>query len=320
MKKSIFPIFIFILLFSSSPSYAFEGPLQVKNQFPLLLHLNAPVLESAVAENSFSGMLSHSSVFMTRSSANWSVNLDMEITERDLRFKKVIPGLFEIGVEVPVISLESGFMDDFLDSYHKTFGFPDYGRDTRPANSFLYEVRRNGALVVQGKNGEIGLGDVRLTAKKEILRNDPVMSIRAEIELPTGNASRGRGSGGIDTGLTLLIDKKISERFMSYWNAGVIFPGSLKALQDVNLKTSFHAGAGIEAAIWKHFGILGQINFQTSPFPKMEIGPVDRIAALLTFGGRYTSGKGSLEFSLTEDPNTAGAPDVIFNLSYKRRF
>ncbi len=320
MKKSIFLIFFLVLIFSPLPSFAFEGPLQVKNQFPLFLHLDAPVLESAVMENSFSAALSHSSVFMTTTSANWSVNLDMEITELDLRFKKVIPGFFEVGIEVPVLSLESGFMDSFLDSYHKTFGFPDYGRSTRPANSFLYEVRRNGTLVVQGKNGAIGIGDVRLTAKKEIFSNDPVMSVRAEVELPTGDAKDGHGSGGIDTGLTLLIDKRISERFMSYGNAGVIFPGPLKALQDVDLKTSFHAAAGIEAAIWKHFGILGQISFQTSPFPKMEIGSVDRIAALLTFGGRYISGKNSLEFSLTEDPNTAGAPDVTFNLTYKGRF
>jgi hypothetical protein len=320
MKKSILLIFFLILFFLPRQLYAFEGPLEVKNQFPLFLHLDAPVLESAVTENSFSASLSHSSVFMIGNSANWSVNLDMEVTELDLRLKKVIPGLFEIGVEVPILSLESGFMDGFLDSYHKTFGFPDYGRDRRPANSFLYEVRRNGFLVVQGKNGEIGIGDVRLTAKKEILSEDPVVSVRAEIELPTGDASKGRGSAGIDTGLTLLMNKKISERFMSYVNAGVIFPGPLKAVEDINLKTSFHAGAAIEAAIWKHFGIVGQISFQTSPFPKMEIGTVDRIAALLTFGGRYTSGKDSLEFSLTEDPNTAGAPDVIFNLTYKRRF
>ncbi len=320
MKKTIIFFVFIIFIFSRARSFAFEGPLQIKNQFPLFLHLNAPVLESAVTENSFSAALSHSSVFMIKNSANWSVNLDMETTELDLRLKKIIPGFFEIGVEVPVLSLESGFMDGFLDSYHKTFGFSDYGRDKRPSNSFLYEVRRNGALVVQGKDGEVGIGDIRLTAKKEILRNDPVISVKAEVELPTGDANDGHGSGGIDTGLAILIDKKISGLFMSYWNAGVIFPDKLKALQDVNLKTSFYGGAALEAAIWKHFGILAQISFQTSPFPKMEIGTVDRIAALLTVGGRYASGKDSLEFSLTEDPNTAGAPDVIFNLTYKRRF
>ena len=52
----------------------------------------------------------------------------------------------------------------------------------------------------------------------------------------------------------------------------------------------------------------------------MNIGAVDRASALVVLGGRYSSGTNSLEFSLTEDINTAGAPDVIFNLTYKKTF
>ena len=320
MKTHLFVVLPVILLVFAGTAFAFEGPLGVKNQFPMFLHVDAPRLESAVSEDSFSTELSHSSVFVMRNSVDWTVDLDMEITELDIRFKKIIPGHVEIGVEVPVVVAGSGFMDDFLDSYHKTFGFSDYGRDSRPANSFLYEVRRGGALVIRGKNGEVGIGDVRLTAKKELLRNDPAVSVRAEVELPTGDASDGHGSGSIDAGIAILADKKIGERFMSYWNAGVIFPGTLRAREDVALRTSYYAGVGVEAAFWRSFSLLGQITFQTSPFPETGIGAVDRIAALLTLGGRYSSGKDSFEISLTEDPNTAGAPDVTFNLNYKRRF
>jgi hypothetical protein len=319
MKKQILIFLPVMLFFFAGAAFAFGGPLQVKNQFPLFLHINSPYLESAKTEDSFSAAISHSSVYMTRESAEWSVNLDMETTELDLAFKKIIPGLFEIGIEVPVLSAESGFMDDFLNSYHRTFGFPDYGRSERPADSFLYEVRRNGMPVVSGRNGRIGIGDVRLTAKREIRMNDPAISIRAEVEFPTGDASDGHGSGGIDTGLTLLANKKISETFMSYWNAGIIIPGRLKAEEDIGLRTSYHGGACLEAALWRHVSLLGQITFQTSPFPKTGIGSVDRIAALLSFGARYSQGKDSIEFSLTEDPNTAGAPDVIFTLAYKKR-
>lgn len=311
--------FMVLLIFSGGAS-AFEGPLQVKNQFPLFLHINPPYLESAKTENSFSAGLSHSSVYVTRGSAEWSINLDMEITELDLRFKKIILGLFELGIEVPVLSTESGFLDGFLDSYHQAFGLPDYGRSERPANSFLYEVRKDGKLAVSGRNGRIGIGDIRLTAKREILTSDPAISIGAEVEFPTGDAGDGYGSGSIDTGFTLLIDKKISETFMTYWNAGVILPGKLSAREDIGLRTSYHGGTCIEAALGRHVSLLGQITFQTSPFPKTGIGSIDRIAALLSFGARYAQEKDSIEFSLTEDPNTAGAPDVTFNLSYKRRF
>ena len=89
----------------------------------------------------------------------------MEAADLDLRYKKNIPGLFELGIEVPVLRFSSGFMDDFLEGYHSAFGFSDYGRSGRPENEFLYEVRHNGATVIKGRNGRTGLGDIRLTAK-----------------------------------------------------------------------------------------------------------------------------------------------------------
>ena len=107
---------------------------------------------------------------------------------------------------------------------------------------------------------------------------------------------------------------------MSYWNIGVVFPGDLKAMQTVQIKTYPYAAAALEAALWKHVSLNGQVYFQRSPFPKSEIGQIDRIAALLTLGARYSSERNSAEFSVTEDPNTAGAPDVIFSLGLKRRF
>jgi hypothetical protein len=312
-------IYIF-LLFLSSSAFAFEGPLQVKNQFPLFLYLKPPRMESALTESSFSASLSHSSVFMIKDSPEWSVNLDMEITELELRFKKDIPDLFEIGAEVPFVSFGSGFMDGFLDGYHKAFGFADYGRSGRPENAFLYEVKRNGSIVIKGENGRIGIGDLRMTAKRIILNGDPAVSVKAELQFPTGNASEGSGSGTFAAGVTLLIDKSLSENFMSYWDIGAVFPGDLKARERVSLRNFFHGGACVEAALWESFSILGQVEFQTSPFPETGIGAVDRISALLSFGGRYVSGKDGLEFSVTEDPNTAGAPDVTFNLTYRKRF
>ncbi|MDA8432155.1 MAG: DUF3187 family protein [Nitrospiraceae bacterium] len=318
MKARLLIIVPAVLIVFAGTAFSFGGPLRVKNQFPLSLHIDSPYLESAKAENSISVGLSHSSVYMTNGSSDWSVDLDMEVTELDVAFKKIIPGLFEVGLEVPVLSAESGFMDDFLDSYHQTFGFPDYGRSGRPSDSFLYQVRKDGSTVVSGRNGRIGIGDIRLTAKRELLTGDPAVSVRAEIELPTGDADDGHGSGGIDTGFALLADKKISETFMTYWNAGIILPGRLRAQEDIGLRTSYYGGACLEAALWRHVALLGQVTFQTSPFPKTDIGTVDRIAALLSFGARYSPGKDSIEFSLTEDPNTAGAPDVIFTITYKK--
>ncbi len=319
-KKSVMIIMtmLTILLFSQGHACAFEGPLQVNNQFPLFLITDSPRLESASTETSFTAGFSYSSVYMVRSSAAWTVNLDMEVADMDLRYRKNIPGLFELGIEVPVLSFSSGFMDDFLEGYHRAFGFSDYGRGARPENEFLYEVRHNGATVIKARNGRIGLGDIRLTAKKEILVGDPLVSLRVDVELPTGDASAGLGSGGFDTGLACLVNKRLGDKFMSYINIGTVFPGELKAAETVDLKSFLYGGAGVEAGPWKNFSLVGQILFQSSPFPKTSVPQVDRTAALLSFGARYGTGKTLLEFSVTEDPNTAGAPDFTLNLTYSR--
>ncbi len=322
MKKYILiSLFTFqSLLLLSSVSFPFEGPLQVRNQFPPFLILNPPYLESASYENSISASLSYSSTFMVRNSAAWSVGIDLETAELNLRFKKVVADFVELGIDVPILSYNSGFMDDFLKSYHNAFGFSDYGRSSRPENEFLYEIRRDGAPVVEGKDGRIGIGDIRLTAKKRILSGDPSLSLMANVELPTGDTSRGFGNGSLDAGIAVLLNKDIGEKFRTYVNFGAIFPGDLKEHDTVRLRNFLYGGAGIEAAIWKNLSLLGQVMFQNSPFPKTGISTMDRVSALLAIGGRHSFGKNSIEFSLTEDPNTAGAPDFAVNVSFKRRF
>lgn len=321
MKKIILLFLPFIIIsFYSFTTYAFEGPLQVKNQFPLFLNVNAPFLETASIENSFSANLSYSSIYLVRSSSEWSMGLDMEITELDLRFRKNIKNFIEFGVDLPFLSFNSGFMDDFINSYHDAFGFPDYGRSNRPDNEFLYEVKRKGVLILRGEGGRIGIGDIRLTLKKPILKGDPAISIRADVELPTGDAKKGYGSGSIDAGFAVLIDKKLSERFKAYGNLGVVFPGDLRGHERVELREFLCGGAAIEAALWKNLSFLGQVFVQGSPFPKTNISSVDRIVVLLSLGGRYSSGNNSFELSFTEDPNTSGAPDFTMNFFFKRIF
>ena len=311
---------VIIMAHSFSSAATFDGPLQVKNQFPIFLPVNQPYLEQASPENSFSVSLSHSSVYIMEDSANWNVHLDMEMTELNFRYRKDVPGLFEIGLDLPVLRATSGFMDQPLAWYHQTFGFPDYGRSERPDNTLLYEVRRDGIPVIEGQNDRIGLGDVRIALKRKIAGTDPVVSVMADVELPTGNARIGYGSGSVDTAVALLLDKDIGTQSRAFVNLGAVFPGDLRAGQTVMLNTFYYAGSGIEALIWPHMSLLAQLMVQTSPYPRTGISQVDNIGMILVLGGRYYAKSGSYEFSLTEDPNTTGASDFILNLSCKMRF
>jgi hypothetical protein len=244
----------------------------------------------------------------------------MEIAELSFIFRKRIRDSIEVSAELPLLSFNSGFLDGFLESYHETFGFPDYGRSDRPRNEFLYEVWEGDKLIIKGHSGRTGIGDISFGLKKVLRQSNPGIALRVDVELPTGSPSKGFGSGAIDLGSSILIDKELSETFKAYGLAGIVIPGDLKADKQVELKEYFFGGISIEAVPWKKFDLIGQVFVQSSPFPKTNIRQVDRTAVLLTFGGRYHTGENSFEVSFAEDPSTAGAPDFTATFTFKRNF
>lgn len=261
--------------------------------------------------------LSHSSTYTVQSSGSWIINLDMEITELNFRYKRIFDDFIEIGLDIPMLYISGGFMDGFLESYHDAFGFNDYGRSTRPHNDFLYTVRKDGNLIVQGKSG-FGLGDIRLAIKKPLITSDSLnLSIKGNIEFPVGDAKKGFSNGSLDTGLSILLDKSIGNNITTYWNFGAVFPGDVKGHQTLDVEDFMFGGASVEAHINGKLSLLAQVMGQTPIYPRTDLTAVDNDAWMIAFGGRYHVGKGSIELSLTEDLNTSGAPDFILNLTYK---
>lgn len=313
-----FLVFIFLLSTCiSSAAFSFEGPLQINNLYPIFLHADQPYLEKADIENSMSCGLSHSSTYTVEKSPEWVINIDMEITEINFRYKRILKKLIEFNMDIPVLIFSRGVMDGVLEDYHDAFNFDDYGRSKRPHNDFLYEIRRDGKLIIEGKSGT-RLGDIRLGVKKPLMSSDDYqLSVRGDIEIPVSNAKEGYSNGNIDTGVSLLYDKSISESTMTYWNFGVVFPGDVRGHETVDLKNFVYGGLAVEKMLWENLSLLIQLQGQSDIYPDTGIAAVDGRAYLIAFGGRYYRGGKSFELSLTEDLNTTGAPDFILNFTYK---
>jgi len=187
--------FLAAALLAAAPAVSFEGPLQVRNQFPLFISLDAPYLESAAVQDSATVSLSYSSVYVTQSSADWTVNMDFEMTELMVRLKKELNERTEVGVDIPFYRVTEGFLDEPLAKFHSALGTGDYGRSARPYNEFLYEVIHQGKPVIKPVVHQSGVGDVRLTAKRVLHDGGPLVSVQANVEAPTGDAKQGYGNG-----------------------------------------------------------------------------------------------------------------------------
>jgi hypothetical protein len=259
-------------------------------------------------------------MYMIKDSVRWSTRLDMELTELNIRAKKDLPGLFELGLDLPVIRATGGFMDRPLAWYHRAFGFGDYGRKDRPRNDFLYQAGRDGSPVIEGDNDRTAFGDVRLSVKRKLLEGGTAISLLADVELPTGNARVGYGNGSYDAGIALLLDRELTAEARLYANLGAKAPGDLKALQTIELEPFAYGGVALEYLYSGSLALLAQLSAQTSPYPETGISEIDTPGVLFVVGGRYMTGSGSYELSLSEDPNTSGAPDFTLNVTFKNRF
>jgi len=303
---------------ASVEAFSFDGPLQVRNQFPILVSMDRPILESADIESAASISLAHSNVYVMAPDDPWTAKMDLELTELDLRADtRIAPGT-SVGIEVPFFRPSGGFFDSPLAWWHESLGVGNYGRDARPMNAFLYEITRNGSPVIIGVNDRSAMGDVKLTCKQALVSNGVAVSLLANIELPTGEAKTGYGNGSLDAGLGVLADMRLGEQYKIYANLGAVFPGDLKAYQTISLSNYAYGGIGIEATWWKSVAVLAQVLVEGSPWPVTGIRQIDVPGVLLAFGARYYIHGGSIEFSLTEDPALAGAPDFIAGITFKK--
>jgi hypothetical protein len=286
----------------------------------MFLGIGNPMIESARVDQSFDMFLTYSSTYHVDRSSDWSVGIDLETLIIDMRFKKVIDDKLELSLEVPVISHNAGFMDGFLEWYHDSFGFDDYGRSDRRNDDFLFKIRHNGNPVVEGEPGELAFGDVRIGGKGILYANDPIISLNGFIDIPTGDADRGYGNGSYDWGFSLLIDKTLGESFMVYTNVGYVVTDTYDAKEDIDMKDFMFGGLGAEWMYSPNVSLYAQLYVQGSAYEDIGVREIDDSVSILSFGGKYRMRKNlTLEFSFSEDPNTAGAPDFMvgFGTSYK---
>lgn len=139
----------------------------------------------------------------------------------------------EIGVFVPIIWRNGGFLDPILSGYHSLFGLPGNadddpsGRDShRKYQSILQIIDANGKVLVD-KGNAFGPGEVSVTWKQPLIRPSRRSSLawRAGVKLPTGNPTLLLGSGAFDAGISLDARYSIGRDFNLYVNYGGILTG-----------------------------------------------------------------------------------------------
>jgi len=325
---NLFAITSFLVLYAiPGLSETVKGPLRTRNQFPPFLMFLSPLPESPVTlsknELKFSPAVDYSSVFIYEKSGeysgNWDALIDMELTVVDLLVEYGVTKRLTLSVQPLLVSMNKGFLDSFLETYHDTFNFPNYGRENRPKDEFGYSVSYKNKKWFDGKAGGLYIADSLISAKYSVLERSRTLPVNASIlytlKIPLGDSDSGFGSGHFDHGLFLL-SQTVVHPVIVYVNAGYIFlsdPDTKGANINVNNIASLFGG--FEYSYSENLSLVAQINYFSSPFNNAIFSQFDNGSVELDLGFvYYFSQKTRFEFAFGEDLAESGVPDFNVHL------
>jgi len=248
----------------------------------------------------------------------------MEMTTIDLALAYGFASRLAIALEMPLVSMNDGFLDGFLENYHNALGLPNYGREERPKNAFGYRITKLGQTWIDGESSGFQWADMTCSLQLQLTPPAPRRSFDASllgrIKLPVGDAERGLGSGQYDYGLYLPMQWS--------WRPWTLYfmPG-LAILNDPDIpaahvaaRNSWSLFAAVGYAYSEHLNLLGQLNYFTSPIERTGISELDDGGLELALGFQYDLDRNwVLEFAFCEDL-TRAAPDFSLHLGLTWRY
>ncbi len=300
------------------------GPFPYRNMNPLYLQMGAlrPTTATALPTGFIRTDITtaYSSVYNVYSGNGLSENMDMEIMRTALNADIGLPLGIEAGIEVPFLRENGGFLDSFIQKYHSAFGFPNGGRELRPNNQFHAQISQNGATIYQYGTTNFALSDISLRSKWQMLDEGvsvPAVSFIGTLKLPTGKPSQGTGSGNVDEGLGVAVQKSFG-RLHLFLNAEWFHAGGFPGLSYMMYHNYMNWMAASEISVGRHTSLMVELYGITPIFKGMGISEWDGPVADLLIGvqGRYPQLIAGQEFhwqlGFVEDVYSSG-PSVDFS-------
>jgi hypothetical protein len=301
-KKRFRAFVIFLLLMVPRSTWAWDfsedkGPLPVRNFNPVqLMFLALPVEQADTLPPGRSQMqfeLAESNVIITEEHQAPDVKavLKFETFRFAFSFKHGITDRLEAGIEVPVLYRDKGILDPFIISVEKAVSRLSPKRVEFSRGSYGgYSIQRNGVTLISGDRYDYGLGDVILQGKFlawEERPGWPAVSFRGAVKFPTGSKSKLYGSGKVDLGVGLALQKRLSASWVFYLNQNVVFPMGRFLYTGFTLNPISTTIMSMEWIWSPRLSWLTQIDFYTSPFHGTGVRLLDFGASEIAFGFDY---------------------------------
>ncbi len=323
-------IAVIILIFPAqlhARNYNSFGPISVRNQNPVYLQnlgltpRRAEPLANGTLETRIDS--AYSNMYEAQSSKTSSMDFDMELWRLALNMDYGVRNDMEVGIEIPMLHFNGGFLDRFIQEFHNFFHLPNGGRENVPNGRFSYRFSSGGRDLLNYSDMGLGLGDISFHVKNQLLGEDddwPDLSWFAEIKLPTGKKSRGLGSGAMDFGVGSILGVS-HKRVHGHVNVGLYVLGGNQSISNFMYNNMFAFSLAGEVTLLPTWSMIVQLDGSTPLFNSTSMDDWDGVPMNLIVGFRgeersvIRNSDLIWQFGFSEDITSMG-PSVDFTVFF----
>lgn len=172
----------------------------------------------------------------------------------------------ELDLEIPFLYRYPGFMDDAIVAIEGAAGRSGGPRERLRGTEYTFDVSQHGNTLFSGTEGAVGLGDISMLGKYQVLdqgRVTPAVSVRLGVKVPTGETGEVFGSGKIDVGVGVALEHRVATRWIVYGNANGVFPTGTVA--GLSVDPIFTGMGAIEYLVTPNFSVTAQTEYYMNP-------------------------------------------------------
>ncbi|MDG2150158.1 MAG: DUF3187 family protein [Planctomycetota bacterium] len=306
-----------------------RGPEPTRLQRPLALNFLAFRPRRANTQPKGTTNLSWNSMYSSlyldeHDSAGNKANLDGELWTNTLLARHGVGDDSDIEVEVGVLRAGSGFLDRYVNDFHRMFGFPDGGRPDADDDHYAMEIESKGDNIYELSNHRFGVLDTSVVWTQKLQGEDvtrPAIALRFGVELPTGDEDRGFSNGSVDYGMGLLAERSVGRWTWTGATDYVVTERS-DAFRDagVDMDNLWDVQGGVEYR-WNDSGsLLAQLIYTTALARDIPLDALDEPILDLGVGIVWDhSDRSRVMLTFHEDLIGRG-PDFGFAINWEWRF
>lgn len=231
-------------------------------------------------------------------------DLDAEVLRLRFRAARGLGRSSFVEIDASAGGSYDGFLDGFLNWYHRLLGITLEERAARPENEFLYRIALPDGDVLRRKKRGLFLGDTRLAFGIRYMR---FLQTVASLTLPTSTAPAGYGLGVPAGAIITTVHVPVARPLIYEGSLGVGYTPTHGDLTRYQHTTFVSASSGARWRFWGRQWLYANLFYHSPYYHDTRIPALDRRELSLDFGWMLRTRKGpEWRIGLTEDLEPGG--------------